>query len=48
MMKLIFYLFVLYMIYALAPCGLAALIYWPVVGMFVGMWLLFKLIGAIF
>lgn len=48
MTKLLFYLFIAYMIFALAPCGLMALVYWPLVGMVVGIWLLLKLIGAIF
>lgn len=37
-----------YMIYAMAPDGWMQFVYWPFIGMVFGIWLLCKLIGALF
>lgn len=46
--KIFIYLCMAYMIYAMAPDGWMQLVYWPLIGMIAGIWLICKIIGAIF
>lgn len=46
--KVFIYLCMAYMIYAMAPDGWMQLVYWPLIGMVAGIWLICKIIGAIF
>ncbi|MFN3008617.1 hypothetical protein [Mycolicibacterium wolinskyi] len=48
MIKMLIYLFIGYVLYACSLDSLMHVFFWPLVGFFFGIWLLIKLIGALF